>query len=171
MPRKSLPLPSLALLQSLFDVKDGILYNKVQRKMMPAGVEAGCAKDGYRWVKVDGQRYAVHRIVFYMTHGYCPEYIDHVDGNGLNNHPENLRPATLSQNKCNQRVYSNNTSGVKGVYWCRPKNAWVAQISINNRRRTLGQFETKELAQDLVGLARDMLHGSFANHGVLQNEA
>jgi hypothetical protein len=166
MPRKALPLPSLEILNSLFELKDGVLYNKVKRKMMPAGIEAGCEKGGYRWVKIHHQRYSAHRIIFYMTHGYCPEYIDHIDGNGLNNKPENLRRATLSENKCNQKIYKNNTSGVKGVYWCNPKNAWIAQIAFNNRRRTLGRFETKELAENCVTLARVEMHKNFANKGV-----
>jgi hypothetical protein len=166
MPSKSLPLPDFDLLHSLFEVKDGILYNKVQRKMQPAGIEAGCQRGRYKWVKINSQRYSAHRVIFYMTHGYCSEYIDHIDGNGLNNKPENLRPATLSENKCNQKIYKSNTSGVKGVYWCKPKNTWVAQIAFNNRRRTLGRFKTKELAEEFIDLAREMLHGNFANKGI-----
>ena len=131
---------------------------------MKAGMRSGCQKDGYVFVKIDGQRYSAHRLIFFMAHGYCPEYIDHVDGNGLNNKIENLRPATLSQNKANQKKYSSNTSGVKGVYWCKPKNAWIAQIAYNNKRRTLGKFETKDLAAEFVNLAREMLHGSYARH-------
>ena len=166
MPRKALPLPSLELLSSLFEHRDGKLYNKVRRKMMPVGAESGCEKNGYRWVSINKQRYSVHRVIFYMTHGYCSEYIDHIDGNGLNNKPENLRPATLSENKCNQKIYKSNTSGVKGVYWCKPKNTWVAQIGFNNRRRTLGRFKTKELAEEFIDLAREMSHGNFANKGI-----
>jgi hypothetical protein len=168
MPRKSLPLPPIELLLSLFVVEDGVLLNKIDRKMVKAGQRSGCEKDGYIWVKVNGQRYSAHRLIFFMQHGYCPEYIDHIDGNGLNNRIENLRPATLSQNKANQRVYGNNVSGVKGVYWCHPKKAWVAQIAFNKRRRTLGTFSTKELAAEFVALVRDELHGQFANHGTHQ---
>ena len=164
MPRKALPLPSIELLHSLFVKEDGVLLNKIDRKMVKAGQRSGCEKDGYIWIKINGQRYSAHRLIFLMHHGYCPEYIDHVDGNGLNNHIENLRPATLSQNKANQSVYSNNMSGVKGVYWCQPKNSWVAQIGFNNRRRTLGTFATKELAAEFVSLVREELHGQFARH-------
>ena len=168
MPSKALPLPDFDVLHSLFEIKEGILYNKTQRKMQPAGIEAGCQKGRYRWVKINHQRYAVHRIIFFMTHGYCSEYIDHIDNNGLNNKPENLRPATLSENKCNQKIYKSNTSGVKGVYWLESKKKWVAQIGFNNRRKTLGRFETKELAAECVSLARQTLHGNFANNGVVQ---
>lgn len=171
MRSKPLPLPNIEKLNSLFVLREGVLFNKIKRKMNPVGVEAGTQKNGYRWVKIDKQRYAVHRIIFFMTHGFCPELIDHIDGNGLNNKPSNLRAATLSENKCNQKIYKNNTSGVKGVYWCRPKNGWVAQIGINNRRRTLGQFKTKDLAEEFIDLARSMLHGEFANKGVVNAKA
>jgi hypothetical protein len=166
MPRKAIPLPSAKRLEELFVLQEGVLINKIKRKMRPEGIEAGCEKNGYRYVKIDGKRYAVHRVIFFMANGYCPEYIDHIDGNGLNNNPKNLRPATLSENKCNQKLYKSNTSGVKGVYWLETKKSWVAQIAMNNRRRTLGRFNTKELAEEFINLARLMLHGEFANKGI-----
>ena len=157
-------MPPLETLNALFEVKDGVLINKVSRSRATAGHVSGCEKDGYVWVKVNNQRFSAHRIIFLMAHGYCPEYIDHIDGNSLNNLIENLRPATLSENKANQKIYSSNSSGVKGVYWCKPKNAWVAQISFNRVRKTLGHFSTKELAASCVAAARNQMHGEYARH-------
>jgi hypothetical protein len=41
-------------------------------------------------VGVSGKRYKGHQIAFALTHGYCPEQIDHFDGNSLNNRIGNL---------------------------------------------------------------------------------
>lgn len=40
----------------------------------------------------------------------------------------------------------NNTSGVKGVSWCRKRRKWEAYISVHNKRIYLGRFFTKEAA-------------------------
>ena len=125
MRSKPLPLPDFEKLNSLFVLQEGVLFNKVKRKMSPAGIEAGMQKNGYRWVKIDGQRYAVHRIIFFMTHGFCPDLIDHIDGNGLNNKPNNLRAATLSENKFNQKIYKNNTLfKIHSVLWSQQKKMY-----------------------------------------------
>lgn len=42
-------------------------------------------------------------------------WIDHIDGNKLNNRTQNLRFVTPSQSACNRPVGKNNPLGVKGV--------------------------------------------------------
>lgn len=43
--------------------------------------------------------------------------IDHIDGNPLDNRKEKLRTCTKIENSKNLKLYSNNSSGVKGVSW------------------------------------------------------
>src|SRR5437762_1298651 len=57
--------------------------------------------------------------------------LDHKDRNYLNNQIDNLRSATISQNKINSKLQRNNTSGFKGVCFYKARNKWVAYIKVN----------------------------------------
>lgn len=99
----------------LFEYRDGGLFWKVKpAKQIAVGSKAGCKNShGYCVVRADGVLYGAHRIIFLMHHGYLPDYIDHADGNRLNNSIDNLREATASENCYNKSAQSNNTSGEK----------------------------------------------------------
>jgi hypothetical protein len=158
--------PSMEYLNSVLEFKDGILYNKITRNSRClAGRKAGAICGRYNTICLFGQSYLLHRVAFYMKHGYCPNHLDHIDCDGHNNHIDNLRPATPHENQCNQGLTKSNKSGVKGLSWSKQQNKWFACIRYNGKNKNLGYFENKELGAEFLGLARDMLHGSFANHG------
>jgi len=173
MNNKANPLPPLDVLNSTFEIRDGELLTKVKwgNNRFPVGYRVGTLSKGYLLVKFEQKRYSVHRIIFYMMHGYCPEYLDHIDGNRLNNRIENLRPATQAQNLSNRTMSSNNTSGVKGVSWSKAKKCWEAEIGYNHQRKKLGYFKSLDLAEEFVDLARQLVHGDFANHGIHKGAA
>ncbi len=87
--------------------------------------------------------------------------VDHIDGDGLNNRRNNLRPATDEQNKRNRRISKNNTSGYKGVFLDRGR--WRACIDEHGRRHYLGYFATAEEAARAYDAAAREGHGEFAN--------
>lgn len=148
----------------LFDYQDGQLYWRVKKSYrVEIGKEAGCKNShGYCVVRVDGVLYGVHRIVFLMHHGYLPKYIDHADGNSLNNSIENLREATASQNAYNKPAQSNNKSGEKGVRWHKQIKHWCVEIQVNKVKHYLGIYKDLELAALVASEARDLYHGKFA---------
>lgn len=163
---KAKPLPSLDYLNSILEFKDGLLYNKVTRNSRAIkGTLAGRVSGFYRYISVKSQQYLIHRIAYYMAHGTCPENLDHINGNRLDNRLENLRPATTSQNACNRALSRSNTSGVKGLSWAKKEQKWLACINVNGKNKNLGYFENKELGVEFLELAREMVHGSYANHG------
>jgi HNH endonuclease/AP2 domain len=92
-----------------------------------------------------------------------PKYVDHIDGNKLNNNIENLRETTATQNAQNRKIHKNNTSGVKGVYFNKYKK-WVAQLKIDNKVTYLGSFDDIKLAENAVKEARSKNHGVFCKH-------
>ena len=87
--------------------------------------------------------------------------VDHVDGNGLDNRRSNLRQATPSQNQFNQRLSSANSSGFKGVTWCRKGRRWKARIKVKNVLKHLGTFTSPEAAHAAYCAASERFHGDF----------
>jgi hypothetical protein len=87
--------------------------------------------------------------------------VDHIDCDGLNNVRSNLRAATHLENQRNCRISSRNTSGVKGVYWQKATQKWVAQIRVKGRVQRLGSFHTIDEAADAYATASKSFHGDF----------
>lgn len=163
----------------LFEYKDGVLYWKERprsdfnsdlawKQWNPkhAGKLAGCWSGHHVTVSINKKHHALARIVFVMHYGYLPEIVDHADCNPMNNCISNLRAATKAENQRNAGMYAHNTSGFKGVVWSKHAKKWIARIKVFGKTKHLGTFESKELAADFVQLAREMLHGKFANHGL-----
>lgn len=106
---------------------------------------------------IDGKwtRVFMHRIILKLPDDV---HADHVNRNGLDNQRHNLRPCTRSQNQGNRGMLRNNTSGVKGVVWCKPNQNW--QVHIQGKH--VGNFETLEGAKVARRLAEIAVWGEFA---------
>ena len=98
-------------------------------------------KSGYAEVRINQRSYAVHRIIYFMFNGSMPDCIDHINMDKCDNRIENLRPATLSQNGINSRNRRNNTSGFKGVSFCKARGKWKASIKHQYKTITIGYFD------------------------------
>jgi hypothetical protein len=173
--------PSLtqAEVKELFEYRDGALFWKARprsdfksdlafKQWNPkyAGKKAGhYRKKSHSTVAINRVAYGLHRIIFLWHYGYLPEIVDHADCNPENNLIENLRAANKAENQRNSGMFSHNTSGYKGVVWSKSCQKWIARIKLSGKTRHLGVFSDKELAAEFVHLAREMLHGKFANHG------
>lgn len=88
--------------------------------------------------------------------------VDHRDGNGLNNQKENLRVCTASQNRMNEGIRKDSTSGYRGVHWVKGKKKWKAVIVRNRKFYQLGYFPTKELGAAAYNEAAKEIFGEFA---------
>jgi hypothetical protein len=108
---------------------------------------------------------SVHRLIYYIHHGWVPRIIDHKDGNTRNNRIENLRAATEEQNQANSKRAKNNTSGFKGVSYHKPTGKWTSSIRLHNKAKYLGKFDTAEEAHAAYCAAGERLRGEYFNAG------
>ena len=138
----------------VFTYKDGELY----RDGKLAGTVTAL---GYRQVYLDKKVYLAHRVIFAMHWGFLPQFIDHIDGNRLNNKIENLRQCTQQQNQYNTKAKARNKVGIKNVQWA--KNTYRVDMRINGKLTYLGSFKDLELAELVAKEARNKYHGEFAH--------
>ena len=108
----------------------------------------------------DGKRTTIsmHRLIMGAQPG---QFIDHRDGDGLNNVRSNLRFATCQQNAMNARQ-KNHSSQFKGVSWRKDRGHWTAKIRIGCRDKFLGCFHEETEAAKAYNLAARQIFGKFA---------
>lgn len=106
----------------------------------------------------NGRQVWMHRLILAAPKGFD---VDHIDGNGLNNRRENLRLASVSENRRNVHV-AVAKSGFKGVSPGRSGRKWRAQIQVDKKKIHLGTFSTKEEACAAYDRAALKYFGEFA---------
>jgi hypothetical protein len=116
---------------------EGLLINIKTGKI--AGAKSN---QDYLSVTINGKYYLVHRIAYYMYHGYWPENeIDHINQNPRDNRICNLREVSRTCNSMNSKTPCNNSvSGIKGVAWNNVRNYWTARIRYKKKVIHLGTF-------------------------------
>lgn len=151
-------------LHKLFDYKNGNLYWKISNtNRIKIGDRAGyTTKHGYRKIHVENKQHYEHRLIFLYHFGFMPQFIDHIDGDSLNNNVTNLRIATRSQNMMNVKIQKHNTSGIKNVCWDKSRNKWAVRIAVQNKTINIGRFDDLELAELVANEARAKYHKNFA---------
>lgn len=122
------------------------------------------------WSKAGRCYYAVRHgregeVGYVYMHRYIagfPEiYVDHINGNSLDNRDENLRAATSSQNGANRGKDRDNTSGYKGVAK-NGKHGWMGYVSCSGVHYHCGTYRTREEAARNRDIKAIQLFGDFA---------
>ena len=136
-----------------FKYEDHKLYRKLKTKW-------NCCNDikanqkGYIQITINKKKYYLHRIIYKfhneewdITYSHSNQ-IDHIDIDPTNNKIENLRRVNNSENQRNQKKKKNCSSQYRGVSWHKRDSKWEAQISIDWKKKHLGQFDTEEEAAE-----------------------
>lgn len=124
---------------------------------------AGTPSHGYLRVNIGRQSFPAHRLAWLIMHGEWPIMdIDHINMDRSDNRWSNLRAATRSQNKANQRRRSLNTSGWAGVTWDKERGKWLAQIKVDYRTHFIGRFDCPAAAAFAYQIEADKAFGDFA---------
>lgn len=144
-----------AVMETVIDTKDLPLVMSI-----PVSWHAAWDKVGRRHY-VHGRMYeqgkqrtiCLHRVILGAPEGLL---VDHRNGDGLDNRRGNLRLATPSENQQNRTraPVANKSSGIRGVSWHKWNRKWIAYLTVDRKRLTLGRFETLESAAAAVAAAR-----------------
>ena len=114
---------------------------------------------GYVMSRTSGHAVKMHRLIMNAKKG---EFVDHIDGDPLNNTLDNLRICRKQQNEFNQKVRVDNTTGYKGVSLLKSTGKYRAYINKNGIRYELGVFHTKKEAALAYNMKAVELFGEFA---------
>ena len=87
-------------------------------------------------------------------------FVDHIDGNPLNNKRNNIRICTSSQNNKNKKPHG--LSKYLGVCKSTGREKWQATIKFNGKYKMLGRFDNEEDAAKCYDAAAKIYHGDFA---------
>ena len=79
---------------------------------------------------------------FYQDMGDRPQgkySLDRINVNG-NYEPTNCRWASRTEQARNQRLFSTNTSGTAGIYWCTLRKKWYVRLGVGEKYIDLGTY-------------------------------
>ena len=150
------PITQARLKQLLeYDEATGIFRWLVPWRNVPVGAVAGAvAKNGYVVICVEGVRRYAHRLAWLYVHGVWPSMvIDHRNRAKTDNAISNLRDIPTSHNVRRAASWSHNTSGLRGISWCRRRRAWRTYFTADGRHVHVGYFSDKSAAKVALGEA------------------
>lgn len=152
------------------DFENGRLFWREPTKYHPrlVGIEAGCTSKQHNgkqyWVvKIDGRAFKRGRLMFIALHGRMPTpCVDHINGDSLNDRPENLREASITENSWNHKARARRIKLPMGVRISASSGRFQARISYNKKQLHLGAFDTPEEASAVYQAKRREMYREFA---------
>ena len=114
----------------------------------------------------DNVKIFLHRFILNVSNEM---YVDHINGNGLDNRDENIRICSQAENSRN-RIYSSSIRRYPGVYQPYGENKkWYAKITYMYKDYYLGVYDTFEEALEARKKAEEQYFGEYkASSGQLK---
>ena len=155
------------MLNEILEYREGELYRKPSQPFKrgragSVGKKAGYVSNSRKMIEINGVRYSYQRVIWCMFFGDLDERIICVNGDNNNTKIENLAIATRSLIGARRKIYKNNTSGCKGVFWNKINKKWVTITRVNGKAKYFGSFKTKEDAYKKYLEVIQNLHGDLA---------
>lgn len=128
----------------------------------------GIKENPYLLIRINKRNFLCHRLAWlYITGKWPSDMLDHINGDKSDNRFCNLREATRSQNCGNHhRLRPTNTSGFRGVSPRKENGKWRATIRLEGKIKSLGTFDSPEVAKAAYDKAFKEKHGEFANTSI-----
>lgn len=181
-------------IKSIFDYHhDGYLTWKILSKMNLNGKAVIGQRAGWSFthhsgirncVRINKKTFYTSRIIFLWCNGWLPEVVDHKDRDTQNEKIDNLRASDNAKNSRNRTSQKNTTSQYLGVCFMNKTTRriikttgemgiwnyakWVAQITIDGKRKLLGRFSTEAEAAIAYNNAAKLHYGEFANLNIIK---
>ena len=92
----------------------------------------------------------------------------HINHNKLDNQRKNLRLVKGSA-RMHRRPSVKHSSKYRGVYWCKDKRKWIAEIKVYKKQIRLGRFEVEKDAAIAYDEAARKYYGSLARTNFTAN--
>ena len=120
------PLPPIKYLKERYEIDPLTGIGKYKINIPNNGIKIGDLVKGrlkkgnigfYKYVCINGEDFAWHRICFAIYHGIdpFPFDVDHHNQIKLDNSKKNLFKKTTAENNENKPIYKNNKLGVRGI--------------------------------------------------------
>ena len=151
------------------DIKIGNKISRIDRIYLPLvqkiPIFAATSGNGGEYVVtyINGQNYKFHGLLAGFN------FIDHIDGNTMNNTLKNLRLCDYSMNNSNRHCFSNN-----GVKFEKNNKSYVARIKIDKNEHVMyfhinehGENEAKKLA---TNARKKMAHCTKCENNIKQDD-
>jgi len=114
------------------------------------------------YLRIPRQILLVHRVVYAIhnnTTDFLDKVIDHIDGDCLNNNPENLRACSQGDNQLNSKLARNSRTGYKNIQLI--NNKYCVCFEKNRKKIYLGTFNSLEEAIEFKNNNIQQYRGEF----------
>lgn len=140
-----------------FEIENDDTLFKIPLRNITKEIIAYTLVDEHRYDEINKHRWYLDRkyarcafqnksiFMHHMVHGPPPEnlYIDHKNGNKLDNRESNLHPVTYSQNSQNRSRSNNKEYASKYIGLSKESGKWRVQVRYNYEYINLGSFESE----------------------------
>lgn len=152
------------------DAKDG--YAIIDADLVTETLEAykwSLSGNGYPATNITGGRLHLHS---YIMKDQRKEglFVDHINGDRLDNRRSNLRIVTKQQNSMNRVGNKGKLSRHKGITYYKVSDRWQVRIVANEKVIALGYYKKERDAAEAYNRAALKYHGEFARLNILDSD-
>ena len=145
--------------EALIDKEDVNKVKPYKWRLNKGGTDRSKCNGVYTGNAISSKCVSLHRLLV-----DCPKknkYVDHINGNRLDNRKCNLRICSNQENNFNTVKRASNTFGYKGAWYDKTRRRWVSEIKYSNRKIFIERFSDIKHAIFTRFYAEELLQKEF----------